>query len=297
MLTRSRRDFLASAGRGFGAVAASSLLPPAFGATAPLAPKTPHQAAARQGSHLSLHARWRQPCRHLGSQTGTGTPLRQDVARQLCKGSEDQPHRFHESSGARQRVAVPQTRAIGHRDLGPVSQHGRVMPMSLCWSARAMATPLIMLRRCICMRPVRSFPANPASARGWSMASVRRIRTCPAFVVMTDGAMKCGPQGYGAGFLPAVYQGTMFRSGKSPVLDLANPEGISNATQRATLDLVGDLDRQHLAERPYDSDLEARLASYELAFRMQSEAPGRGRYQQRNRSHQAPLRHRRGTLG
>jgi hypothetical protein len=85
--------------------------------------------------------------------------------------------------------------------------------------------------------------------------------------------MKCGPQGYGAGFLPAVYQGTMFRSGKSPVLDLANPEGISNQTQRATLDLIGDLDRQHLAERPHDSDLEARLASYELAFRMQSEAP------------------------
>jgi hypothetical protein len=65
----------------------------------------------------------------------------------------------------------------------------------------------------------------------------------------------------------------MFRSGKSPVLDLANPEGISNQTQRTTLDLIGDLDRQHLAERPFDSDLEARLASYELAFRMQSEAP------------------------
>ncbi len=78
--------------------------------------------------------------------------------------------------------------------------------------------------------------------------------------------------GYGAGYLPAVYQGTMFRSGKSPVLDLANPEGVSSTTQRATLDLIGDLDRQHLAERP-DSDLEARLASYELAYRMQSEAP------------------------
>jgi hypothetical protein len=98
-------------------------------------------------------------------------------------------------------------------------------------------------------------------------------KNLPSFVVMSDGAMKSGAGAYGSGFLPATYQGTMFRAGKSPVLNLANPEGVSSEAQRETLDFVNALNRRHFASREEDSTLDARIRAYELAFRMQAEAP------------------------
>src|SRR5204863_1770119 len=95
----------------------------------------------------------------------------------------------------------------------------------------------------------------------------------PAFVVMSDGAMKSGPGVYSAGFLPAVYQGTVFRSGQYPVLNLATPQGITAKAQRSSLDLIAELNQRHLDDHSDGSELEARIASYELAFRMQSSAP------------------------
>jgi hypothetical protein len=95
----------------------------------------------------------------------------------------------------------------------------------------------------------------------------------PAFVVMSDGSTKSGPPAYGSGFLPAVYQGTAFRSGESPILYLRNPDGVTSEVQRGTLDLINTLDRLHEKTRPNDSTLDARIASYELAWRMQSSAP------------------------
>jgi hypothetical protein len=91
--------------------------------------------------------------------------------------------------------------------------------------------------------------------------------------VMSDGAMKSGPGVYSAGFLPAIYQGTVFRSGQYPVLNLANPNGVTDKAQRRSLDLIAELNQKHLEQHPDGSELEARIASYELAFRMQSAAP------------------------
>ena len=117
------------------------------------------------------------------------------------------------------------------------------------------------------------FPGKPCLG-SWGIYGLgTENQNLPAFAVMTDGAMKSGPQGYGAGYLPAVYQGTMFRTGKYPILDLATPEGVSNETQRTTLDFIHEMNRRHITGRPGDSDLEARLESYELAFRMQAAAP------------------------
>ena len=95
----------------------------------------------------------------------------------------------------------------------------------------------------------------------------------PAFVVMSDGSTKSGPPAYGAGFLPAVYQGTVFRSGESPILYLKNPDGVTAPVQRETLDFINKIDRIQERTRPNDSTLDARIASYELAWRMQSSAP------------------------
>jgi uncharacterized protein (DUF1501 family) len=97
----------------------------------------------------------------------------------------------------------------------------------------------------------------------------------PAFVVMPDpgGVVKGGPPAWGSGFLPADYQGTVMRGGPHPIANLTPPVGVSAAEQRATLDLVQKLNTEHLRARESDSALAARIAAYELAFRMQSHAP------------------------
>ncbi|MBL8795333.1 MAG: DUF1501 domain-containing protein [Planctomycetia bacterium] len=98
----------------------------------------------------------------------------------------------------------------------------------------------------------------------------------PGFVVMTDyrGALEGGPSSWGAGFLPGAYQGTAVSTrGTSPILHLRPPAAVGQDRQRAQLDLVRRLNQQHQELRPGEADLEARLASYELAYRMQLEAP------------------------
>ncbi len=96
----------------------------------------------------------------------------------------------------------------------------------------------------------------------------------PGFVVMTDP--RGGPIGsasnWTAGYMPAAYQGTLFRSGGSPLLDLATPAGTSDRTQRRSLDLLKSLNEVHLKTHPDESELMARIESYELAYRMQTEA-------------------------
>ena len=96
----------------------------------------------------------------------------------------------------------------------------------------------------------------------------------PAFVVLPDpgGGLKGGPSAWGSGFLPATYQGTTMRPGKTPILNLAPPTGISTRRQRLTLDLINQLNQEHLQGRD-DDQLNARIDSYELAFRMQAAAP------------------------
>ena len=96
----------------------------------------------------------------------------------------------------------------------------------------------------------------------------------PSFVVMTDprGGPIGGAPNWGAGYMPAKHQGTLFRSSGNPLIDLATPPGIATRTQRNSLDLLADLNRQHLEYRPGESELAARIHSYELAYRMQTAA-------------------------
>jgi uncharacterized protein (DUF1501 family) len=97
----------------------------------------------------------------------------------------------------------------------------------------------------------------------------------PAFVVLPDpaGWVKGGAPAWGNGFLPAAFQGTVIRGGAAPILNLQTPKGISAAQQRRTLDFINQLNREHLRRREGDSELAARIAAYELAFRMQAHAP------------------------
>ncbi len=99
-------------------------------------------------------------------------------------------------------------------------------------------------------------------------------RDLPSFVVFSSGAK--GPSGgtsnWGAGFLPTVYQGVQFRSGGEPVLYLSNPPGVDDKLQRESLDTLSSLNRMRFDETG-DPEINTRINSFEIAFRMQSSAP------------------------
>ncbi|MCP4176089.1 MAG: DUF1501 domain-containing protein [Fuerstiella sp.] len=99
----------------------------------------------------------------------------------------------------------------------------------------------------------------------------------PAFVVMSDPKGRGLPKGYslnwGAGFLPSVYQGTWLKPQGDPIDNLKPPAELNESRQRAQLNLLASLNRQHLEQRPAERDLAARMESFELAYRMQVAAP------------------------
>ncbi|MFM8287251.1 MAG: DUF1501 domain-containing protein [Planctomycetaceae bacterium] len=96
----------------------------------------------------------------------------------------------------------------------------------------------------------------------------------PGFVVLQSGPR--GPRGgaplWASGFLPTTYQGVPFRAGAEPILNLANPQGITPTRQRQFVDAVNDLNRARLAETG-DPEIGTRINAYEMAYRMQSSAP------------------------
>ena len=98
----------------------------------------------------------------------------------------------------------------------------------------------------------------------------------PAFVVMCDsgGRPVNGPRNWGAGFMPATHQGVRINGASSePIADLNPPKGYTIDRQRTKLSLLQELNARHAESRPQQSELEARIESYELAFRMQAQAP------------------------
>jgi hypothetical protein len=97
----------------------------------------------------------------------------------------------------------------------------------------------------------------------------------PAFVVIYDhrGGPNAGVSNWNNGFLPAAYQGTVFRPTGDPILDLRPPAGIAPERERARLDHLAKLNEAHAAQHPGSTELAARIASYELAYRMQGCAP------------------------
>ncbi len=97
----------------------------------------------------------------------------------------------------------------------------------------------------------------------------------PGFAVMLDpiGGPISGAKNWSSGYMPASYQGTVLRSAGDPILDLKRPEGMTAPMQRRMLDTLRDFNSDHAAAHPDNSNLAARIASYELAFNMQRHAP------------------------
>ena len=115
---------------------------------------------------------------------------------------------------------------------------------------------------------------RPSMGSWMSYGLGSECRDLPGFVVLISGENQ--PDGgkacWGSGFLPTVYQGVEFRSKGDPVLFLTNPEGVSPEARRQSLDVLKDLNEMHLRSAG-DPEIVTRIASYEMAYRMQTSVP------------------------
>jgi hypothetical protein len=180
-------------------------------------------------------------------------------------------------------------RPVGHLMQSPFefTQHGQsgleissLFPHTAKWAddlcvIRSMYTDTAAhASGCLQMNTGSVLIGRPALGAWLSYGLGNECDDLPSFVVMTDP--RGGPIGsasnWTAGFMPAAYQGTLFRSTGNPLLDLATPPGTSDRTQRHSLDLLQRLNAEHLKPRPGESQLVARIQSYELAYKMQTSA-------------------------
>jgi hypothetical protein len=116
-------------------------------------------------------------------------------------------------------------------------------------------------------------PGRP-SLGSWVLYGLgSETRDLPAFVVMSTGAgISGGSANWSSGFLPTVYAGVRLRNQGDPILNISSPAGIDRRLQRDSLDLVQALNRCHL-DAEGDPEIQTRMASYEMAFRLQTSAP------------------------
>src|SRR5258708_16886282 len=247
----TRRDFLLRAGHGFGSAALAAMLQgAAFGATTnPLAPKLPPQAAkAKSVIYLFMHG----GASHVDTfdpkpelTRRSGQPLSAELARTIKTSF------IHDPTKAILRGSPWQFRPGGSCGL-PVSDlfpHGRqrmhdIAVIRGCYGDVFDHAPAIYLRN-----SGSQFPGRPCLGSWVTYGLGSENENLPAFVVMSDGSTKSGPTAYSAGFLPTVYQGTVFRSAANPMLNLYTPEGVTRDAQRETLNFIQDMDRRHLSQQ------------------------------------------------
>ena len=116
-------------------------------------------------------------------------------------------------------------------------------------------------------------PGFPAAGAWVTYGLGSENQNLPGFVVLGNNqGIKGGPLNWHAGFLPAAHQGTLFRPEGTPILNLTRPADVTRADQRKQLDLLAQLNADHLAAHPGEAELIGRIQSFELAYRMQTEA-------------------------
>jgi len=281
----TRREFLARAGAGFGALAAASLLPALAGAATPapttrssqlvnpLGPKPPHYPA-RAKSVIFLFMEGGPSQIDLFDPK----PLLNELA------GKPLPPSFGTVITAMGEYGAPLL--ASKRKWAQCGKSGLWMSDWIPHHHQ-IADDIAVLRSCVadginhaggvCQMNTGSVLAGRPSLGAWSVYGLgTQNQNLPAFVVLTDSTAQVvnGPRNWGAGFMPAIYQGTKLEPGRVPIANLATPGAVSDDRQRAKLDLIGQLNRRYAEPRADLTELEARVRSYELAFRMQAEAPG-----------------------
>jgi hypothetical protein len=280
----SRRRFLTEAGGGFGAIACSALLAAdasvprslraadGSGATSPLIPHPPHfTPRAKSVIYLFMHG---------GPSHVDLFDPKPDLVRYA---GQPLPESFGEVMTRRKVAKNPLLPAV--KPFRPRGESGIEISDFLPHIA-ACADELCVLRSChgdsvnhpqsVYQMNTGSILMGRPSLGAWvSYGLGTENQDLPAFVVMPDpqGGLKGGPPAWGSGFLPATFQGTTFRPGANPILHLKPAEGMTTDRQRQLLEFVRRRNEEHLAARDFDTELSARIDSYELAFRMQATAP------------------------
>ena len=282
MIPQSRRDFLTQAGGGFASVAWSALLaaesraaapqPPASDSTPPLAERQPHFAPrAKQVIFLFQYG---------GPATFDLLDYKPELLRLHGKPVPDSFKKNPDKVGGVFNHCKDELMA-GPWKWGQHGQRGRWVSELLPHTARQIDE--------LCqVRSMFSDSSNHAPATyllntgailggkpslgSWVTYGLGSPnQNLPGYVLLYQVGGLGGSANWSNGFLPAAFQGTRFRTEGSPVLNL-QPAPEFAAAQRSTLDFAQSLNRQHAAERPGALDLDGRIASYELAYRMQSQA-------------------------
>ncbi|MFT5123103.1 MAG: hypothetical protein ACI97B_001735 [Verrucomicrobiales bacterium] len=118
-----------------------------------------------------------------------------------------------------------------------------------------------------------AIPGRPSMGAWLSYGIGSEARDLPAFVVLKSGGnLSGGSAMWSAGQLPSMHQGVPFRSEGDPILHVSNPSGVDDIAQRASLDLMGDLNRRR-HQQVGDPEIASRIEAYEMAYRMQARAP------------------------
>jgi hypothetical protein len=274
----SRRDFLRTAGCGFGAVALSALLGEnAFGAgTAdtlnPVAAKLPH----RFGKAKSVIFLFME-----GGPSHLDTFDYKPLLNQLD--GQPLPPSFKQPVLAMGEYGAP---ILGSKRTW--KQHGESGLWVSDWFPNVAnhVDDLAVIRSChsnginhaggVCQMNTGSIFGGRPSLGAWVTYGLgTENQNLPAFVVLKDSESGVinGVRNWGTGFMPAVYQGVEFSPEGVPIKYLDNPKGMTPERQREKLDLLAGLNGIHAEKRRDNTELEARIRSYELAFKMQAEAP------------------------
>jgi hypothetical protein len=272
-ITRNRREFLCDAFCGFGALAFTSMLyaeDKRAGAGNPLAPKPPH-AAAKAKSVIFLFM--------AGGPSHLETFDPKPLLNQLH--GQKRPAEFGE---AKYQFVSADAKILGTKRTFKKYGKSGIDVSDLLPHTAEIVDDIAVIRSCHGDMVVHSaaqyqlftgriIPGFP-SMGAWTIYGLgSESDSLPAYVVMPDpdGALEAGQPMYGNGFLPAVYQPTMFRAGGKPVLNLDVTKGITLDQRRRTLSLIRGLNEAGMVEE--DSEFAARINAYDLAFRMQTEAP------------------------
>lgn len=270
-IATSRRDFLRRSGAGVGTLGLASVLASEAGYVDPLSPKQPHFPARAKNviflfmyggpSHVDLFDYKPALEKHAGKKTSEF-----DIAN--LKEARSQGvlvpsyYKFarHGQSGQWVSEALPHMASV--IDEFSVIRSG--------WAESTNHGPALFQMNTGFTRV--GFP-SVGSWVTYGLGSANR--DMPGFVVMYDyrGGPIGGPQNWGSGFLPSTFQAMPMRSQGTPILNLKRPETLSTAHQRQQIDLMNTLNRQHAETLPGEADLEARIESFELAYRMQAAAP------------------------
>ena len=265
----SRRSFLYSLGATLGSVAFTDLL--AKESAGPLAPKTPHLAPRAKA------------CIFLVMEGGPShidtfdpKPKLEELHMKLFQREGEQFSPM--SSGQRYYVQSP----YGFRKVGQsgidMCEHFVHLPEvadELCVYKGCQSESVDHPTALYHMNTGNKFGGDPAVGSWVTYGLGSENQDLPGYIVLAEAGFPQGGSGnWTNGFLPAYYQGTPLRAEGSPILDIHPPAWKTREHQRTNLDVLADLNRGHMAEHPGHDELAARMANYELAYRMQTEVPG-----------------------